>query len=235
MPQSPRYVRIATPHSHRNPFWCNIRRQVSSKWCELPIIAILAAILFPVFAKAREKARQSTCQSNLKQIGVGIMQYAQDYDEMLPANYIYESPGANLMWWDDLIQPYTKNYQVLLCPSNTPGNQYTYARPAWTGVPNPLLYSYSANSNGAGSGAVPIGGGGVSLPLARLVSVANLILIAESNDIELNTYATEVDAWAANGIGNIRKLHNDGSNWLFADSHVKFLKKSEQSMWNPLL
>ncbi len=202
----------------------------------IAIIAILAAILFPVFAKAREKARQSTCQSNLKQIGVGIMQYAQDYDEMLPPNYNYCPPGStNLLWWEDLIQPYTKNYQLVICPSNSPGNPYPSPRPpaSW-GLPIPLMYSYSANSNGGASGTRPIGGWGGGLAMARIVSVANLILIAESNSKELNTFATQSDAMAADGIGSIRKLHNDGANWCFADGHVKFLKKSEASMWDAL-
>jgi len=193
----------------------------------IAIIAILAAILFPVFAKAREKARQTSCLSNMKQFGLGILQYAQDYDERLCPNYSYGSPGANLQWWDDLIQPYTKNYQLLVCPSDT-ATTYTWARTP--GQPNPLLYSYAANSNGGGS-TVPIGGGGASCSLAQLLDPSNTILIAESNDIELNTYLTEVDAYAADGIGTIDKRHNDGSNWLFADGHAKWLQKSQQNMW----
>ncbi|NUQ01493.1 MAG: DUF1559 domain-containing protein [Armatimonadetes bacterium] len=201
----------------------------------IAIIAILAAILFPVFAKAREKARQSTCQNNLKQIGVAIAQYTQDYDERLSPNYIYESPGStNLCWWEDLTQPYIKNYQVVICPSDQPA-PYTWQRPAWTGYPNPLMRSYSANSNGGGSAVIPIGGTATACNLSQIVSAANLILIAESNDTELNTLATDVDAWATNGIGTIDKRHNDGSNWLFADGHVKWLMKSEQAMWNPTL
>ena len=78
----------------------------------IAIIAILAAILFPVFAKAREKARQSSCLSNVKQIGLGIMQYAQDWDEMLPG---YTMGGVP---YYDAISPYIKNSQILRCPSN---------------------------------------------------------------------------------------------------------------------
>ncbi len=198
----------------------------------IAIIAILAAILFPVFAKAREKARQSSCQSNFKQIGLGILQYAQDYDERLPANYVYESPGSNdLLWWDDLIQPYMKNYQLLKCPSDIPAS-YTYRRPAWSWVENPLLYSYSANANGGGAGAV-MNGGNTARMLGDIKSASMLILICESNDIEVSAYATETDAWAADGIGSIDKRHNDGSNWVFADGHVKWLQKSEKYMWDP--
>ncbi|MEN6546618.1 MAG: prepilin-type N-terminal cleavage/methylation domain-containing protein, partial [Armatimonadia bacterium] len=78
----------------------------------IAIIAILAAILFPVFAKAREKARQSSCLSNVKQIGLGLLSYAQDYDEMLPS-FTY----GNIRW-DSLIQAYVKNTQIFKCPSS---------------------------------------------------------------------------------------------------------------------
>jgi len=95
----------------------------------IAIIAILAAILFPVFAKAREKARQSSCQSNLKQIGLALLQYAQDYDEsMLAVNFGAASPGnANTPWpgsvgWPGAlthgIQAYIKSTQCLQCPSD---------------------------------------------------------------------------------------------------------------------
>ncbi len=80
----------------------------------IAIIAILAAILFPVFAQAREKARQTTCLSNLKQIGLGVMQYVQDYDECFPhQNFDYrETPGRaewNPFTWKEMIEPYVKN------------------------------------------------------------------------------------------------------------------------------
>jgi prepilin-type N-terminal cleavage/methylation domain-containing protein len=74
------------------------------------IIAILASILFPVFARARENARRASCQSNLKQIGLGIMQYTQDYDERFPnAGSAYDLPGPVDATWDLVIQPYVKS------------------------------------------------------------------------------------------------------------------------------
>src|SRR4028118_570049 len=86
----------------------------------IAIIAILAAILFPVFARARENARRASCLSNAKQIGLGVMQYAQDYDEKLPFSYTNPGPGGI---WADTIQPYVKNYQMFKCPSNPPGRK----------------------------------------------------------------------------------------------------------------
>src|SRR5258705_6112812 len=87
----------------------------------IAIIAILAAILFPVFAQAREKARQTACLSNVKQIGLGINMYIQDYDETLPLqNGDYQNFLVTLESqpnWPKLIDPYTKNSQIYTCPS----------------------------------------------------------------------------------------------------------------------
>jgi len=92
----------------------------------IAIIAILAAILFPVFAKAREKARQSSCASNLKQIGLGYVQYRQDYDETSPLSWPVTGPegtratscgGNPSYWWQDALAPYIKNEQIFHCPS----------------------------------------------------------------------------------------------------------------------
>ena len=114
----------------------------------IAIIAILAAILFPVFAQAREKARQASCISNTKQVGLATLMYSQDYDELYPPAFGYYPAGIGWMWnytgavpynapcangvcgpswtngmsgfWANVIQPYEKNYQVLLCPSAAP-------------------------------------------------------------------------------------------------------------------
>ena len=92
----------------------------------IAIIAILAAILFPVFAQAREKARQTSCLSNQKQLGLGVMQYVQDYDETYPMAYYYKNNTATTnggsaggyVTWTVLLQPYVKNAQLFVCPSD---------------------------------------------------------------------------------------------------------------------
>ena len=88
----------------------------------IAIIAILAAILFPVFARARENARRSSCLSNLKQIGLGVMQYTQDYDEKYPCRYM----ASETFSWRRNIFPYVKSTQVFACPSNV--NNGNFAR-----------------------------------------------------------------------------------------------------------
>src|SRR5690242_8543722 len=85
----------------------------------IAIIAILAAILFPVFAQAREKARTAACISNGKQMGLGLMMYAQDYDERLPRVYTANFGPVNNgpRDWKNDIEPYVKNQGVFRCPS----------------------------------------------------------------------------------------------------------------------
>jgi len=95
----------------------------------IAIIAILAAILFPVFGRARENARRASCISNLHQIGLGFMQYTQDYDERLPYGKINDTEGNAIegTQWNTSIQPYLKSTQVLRCPSDAVDRTTSYA------------------------------------------------------------------------------------------------------------
>src|SRR5690606_18060354 len=89
----------------------------------IAIIAILASILFPVFARARENARRTSCASNLKQIGLAFLHYAQDYDERLPYHRYYSPPynacAAGYAGWPTFVEPYVKNWQLFNCPSDS--------------------------------------------------------------------------------------------------------------------
>lgn len=114
----------------------------------IAIIAILAAILFPVFAQAREKARQASCLSNEKQTGLAIMQYVQDYDETFPTTGLYyvddwSNPnGSNYHYWAYNIQPYMKSVQAIWCPSDGGSSNGYNDFGDWSG---PRI-SYAANS-----------------------------------------------------------------------------------------
>src|SRR5215468_7733758 len=108
----------------------------------IAIIAILAAILFPVFAQAREKARATQCLSNLKQIGLATRMYSADYDEVLVPNYLY-STTSTYMWWSDLLQPYVKNRDVFVCPSWSDVETYKTAPGA---APQRVKWSYGGNN-----------------------------------------------------------------------------------------
>lgn len=91
----------------------------------IAIIAILAAILFPVFAQAREKARQTMCASNARQIALGVLMYIQDYDETLAPIAVLSPTGAGILW-PDLVAPYIKNDQVRRCPSDAQAKHNSY-------------------------------------------------------------------------------------------------------------
>jgi prepilin-type N-terminal cleavage/methylation domain-containing protein/prepilin-type processing-associated H-X9-DG protein len=139
----------------------------------IAIIAILAAILFPVFAQAREKARQTSCLSNLKQIGLGLIMYQQDWDETVPFNRECSNPipgnvncvdGRALRGWVDLVNPYVKNYGVFKCPSDpvqpiplpagTLDQQgaVAVAGHVWNGPGGQFRSSYARNNNLANNG-----------------------------------------------------------------------------------
>jgi prepilin-type N-terminal cleavage/methylation domain-containing protein/prepilin-type processing-associated H-X9-DG protein len=149
----------------------------------IAIIAILAAILFPVFASAREKARQATCSSNLKQIGLSIMQYTQDYDDMMPQGALVgcgnQSPTCSNgyevdTWW--AIQPYMKTHLTGYCPDAPTG---TVANNQQNGIQG----SYGANdwlwncpSSGWCNGAI---GSPWSHPISKFTAPSNTILIGD--------------------------------------------------------
>ncbi len=131
----------------------------------IAIIAILAAILFPVFAKAREKARQSTCLSNVKQLTLGFMMYAQDYDEYIRSAYL-PMPESRYWSWMFGIEPYVKNDQVFACPSES-------WAVGWGGKsPSPRL-SYGMNYSYLGYSSA-------QYTLGQIKSPAETVLIADS-------------------------------------------------------
>ena len=128
----------------------------------IAIIAILAAILFPVFAQAREQARMSTCLSNFKQMGLGVKMYLDDWDETYPMNRIWQNKGGSecngkgkMITWKHETQPYVKNTGVFKCPSNPRNNlpDETGGDDAFGFTVFPISYAYNGtvlwNSLGA--------------------------------------------------------------------------------------
>src|SRR5260370_7100809 len=110
----------------------------------IAMLAILVAILFPVFAQARERAGMTACLSNMRQISSGIMMYAQDYDETLPYIRFHcpgAKPGSHCLVWKNVIRPYLKSLDVLGCPSNT----YAHPIPALAPDTVPVKPAYNAH------------------------------------------------------------------------------------------
>jgi prepilin-type N-terminal cleavage/methylation domain-containing protein/prepilin-type processing-associated H-X9-DG protein len=198
----------------------------------IAIIAILASILFPVFARVRENARRSSCQSNLKQIGLGIMQYTQDFDETMPLLNNQNAGTPNERYWTDSIQPYIKSYQLLKCPSDTntaqPGVGLTvssYSANA-VGIQHPVSQGTSPWSTHDWFGFMYLR----LVPLAAIPSPSTTIIVADGIDYywQLNNAATTTatinSTTSPRQFGEWRERHLDTINTLWADGHVKALK-----------
>lgn len=211
----------------------------------IAIIALLAAILFPVFGRARESARRSACQYNLKQIGLGVVQYVQDYDEIMPRTY---NPGFR-----DVLQPYIKSKQIFVCPSAAgrdlpTGDTTRYAdAPAgrqWDG--NPLSYYLNVISDwgcgntvySQGCGAFPDqGNAAINLNLFSAPGTTIAIVEAQgSKRTEYNIDQTGTCDPASSHASCLWAGHLGLSNFLFVDGHVKAMKPtatitSDRNMW----
>ena len=113
----------------------------------IAIIAILASLLLPALSRAKEKSRQTACLSNMRQIGVGVMLYADGNRDFLPYGYSYLWPGQNVLWWwQDLCRPYINSEAVYSCPSARPHATWSDLRPP--GTPRPLVKDYVCNALG---------------------------------------------------------------------------------------
>ncbi len=201
----------------------------------IAIIAILAAILFPVFARARENARKSNCQSNLKQFGTAFQMYAQDYDQTWcrqqwvtgmdynAAGQTATSPiNATYYWWT--LMPYTKNLAIAHCPSD-PGNN-----PSNTG---PSFMSYAYNMYLSGQAEANI--------IAQNYNVAQRVVLADGRN---NWMDAEGTCMAYSGSGSAGTYPNEARLWgrhmemmdvLYADGHVKAERPTNmrRAQWYP--
>jgi prepilin-type N-terminal cleavage/methylation domain-containing protein/prepilin-type processing-associated H-X9-DG protein len=184
----------------------------------IAIIAILASILFPVFARARENARRSSCMSNLKQIGLGVLQYTQDFDERLPRSIADGNPrpASDTVFFQ--ISPYIKSEQIFRCPSDS----------SPTGAQN---YSYGYNYRYLGFGPFS----DLAISIAALQEPSLTVMMTDKISIpgDVIDWIYAPASWnrggsdpenggAANTSGWVSKRHLDGTNALWADGHVKW-------------
>ncbi len=180
----------------------------------IAIIAILASILFPVFARARENARRASCMNNMKQLGIGFMMYVQDHDEFFPKNSYGTgetlpcpgSPSTSCnVFWPLRIQPYVKSLQVFNCPSDNT---------RWRGIANDASYqiSYPYNTNFAGG----------DVHMSAIVNPAQTALLADGEGyyryrLYNYCYVSGTDERC------MADRHMEGSVINFADGHVKWM------------
>ena len=194
----------------------------------IAIIAILAAILFPVFAQAREKARQTSCLSNVKQLGTALQLYVDDFDEVYPANVpeprTYNGPVSSIMatdvWgfgaanfptvftWKDALFPYVKNINMYYCPS--------IGKKAWGYGYNVYLCSSDCNHPNDTATA-----------MAEIKNPSEVVFCADvAPDGENNTAHDLILVYQQSA-----QRHNGGQNWCFCDGHAKYFKRS-QGPWD---
>ncbi|MDF2440355.1 MAG: hypothetical protein JWN98_1339 [Abditibacteriota bacterium] len=199
---------IRRSHTSRTPQHNRTRRGFTliELLVVIAIIAILAAILFPVFARARENARRSSCQSNLKQVGLGLLQYRQDYDELFPVQASGTLTDSDVRW-AYAIQPYVKSEQLLQCPSDTvapPEGPTLFDRAKTSGFTD---YWYNGN---LADPANPTSD-------ARLTYPANTVMNGDGVGSAASYYAQKMPGAAAG-------RHLEGANFVFVDGHVKWYK-----------
>jgi len=185
----------------------------------IAIIAILAAILFPVFARAREKARQSACINNMKQLGLAVNMYIQDYDETLPfAEMIvstsvkrpYDEVMSTTLRYMDLLYPYVKNHGVYICPSRAED---------YVGYGYNCYVGYIGNQPGQTGPLYQ----GYKLPNIRRPSQTIVLGDHQCGEHPADQYHQLLPQSAAD-ILRWNTMHNGGQNYAFVDGHAKWLK-----------
>jgi prepilin-type N-terminal cleavage/methylation domain-containing protein/prepilin-type processing-associated H-X9-DG protein len=174
----------------------------------IAIIGILAAILFPVFARARENARRSSCQSNLKQLALGVHQYTQDYDERFPIGLWVDSSSGTDDYQTALenVFPYFKNEQISICPSDSEPLDVDL------GLPGTTPASYTVND----WLFTPMALGAPAPPsLAEVRSPSRLPMNWDGKNVSTNPAAPDIQ---------VARRHFEGADCAFVDGHVKWIK-----------
>ncbi len=218
----------------------------------IAIIAILAAILFPVFAQAREKARQSACLSNLKQIGTACQLYTDDYDETFPINFIKGSyAGTNYLdlwtfdqvWneneigrsWGGCLYPYIKNMRMFVCPSARPevGGAAPHDWSLVTGANNyrgntSYFYSYYMQSHPNLAGLKNPSAQAAFYEWNEIRGYWAVYPLSPTGDSIANLTWNGQGLKMPDAVGS-SKLHNGGGNFCFADGHAKYMKWAAQT------
>jgi prepilin-type N-terminal cleavage/methylation domain-containing protein/prepilin-type processing-associated H-X9-DG protein len=223
----------------------------------IAIIAILASILFPVFGRARENARRSSCQSNLKQIGLGLTQYLQDYDEKMPNSAFgaatADTNAVNYKWMD-AIYPYIKSEQIFVCPSDSDSKYIYWGRLGSLGLTSTHDYG-SYGQNGAyrltGDSQTPPRSAAYLVSLPAIASPSTTVWATDTNNREEanGSFGFSWDSPATNpnvvtgasGFKQLEKIvarHLETTNVLFCDGHVKSMKldalAAKKSIVDPL-
>jgi len=206
----------------------------------IAIIAILAAILFPVFAQAREKARAASCLSNMKQIGLAQLMYVQDYDEAFPAVYndhIVDNGVSKRFIWADAIRPYIKSRDIFKCPTGSPAQIDLTPNDPNSNYPADNVQGTRYQMNMVDGWHWPEGtGSNYPMVLAKSKHPAETAMVQESSNAWWNHWHNSNAAWCRTGtagtdiylLGVLGETtyprHSGGTNIIFMDGHAKYRK-----------
>jgi prepilin-type N-terminal cleavage/methylation domain-containing protein/prepilin-type processing-associated H-X9-DG protein len=192
----------------------------------IAIIAILAAILFPAFSQAREKARQTSCASNLRNLGAAMLMYAGDYDEQLPLA-AYALPNFSFATWQDLVDTYLRNKGIWHCPSSqvskldAAGKRKSHFGYNVLYLTNIRLDFSNANGHSAVSLAA-VGTPAETVFLADAKASINPSWCGDDGKYLLPPSAADAHCW-----GRPNFLHTEGSNVFWLDGHVRWQKPGQ--------
>jgi prepilin-type N-terminal cleavage/methylation domain-containing protein/prepilin-type processing-associated H-X9-DG protein len=199
----------------------------------IAIITILAAIMFPAFAQAREKARMASCMSNLRQLGTASIMYSQDYDEMVLPHCMrdFSDPtGPVYSYWFEMVSPYVRNSQVLVCPSH----QGAVGGHSFVGSYGYLCDGFTLDPANVNYSGLPFGG---IYPMAQLYRPAELVMLGESEKATCRV-CPEYHSHTFPPVWPVQKRHQGGSNYLFFDGHAKWARYEQtlipRNMWKNL-
>lgn len=190
----------------------------------IAVIAILAAILFPVFAQAREKARQTACLSNMRQMTLGVMMYAQDYDETLPLAATATPTG--FLNWHDLVDPYVRNKQIWICPSAQAPIKDIFGKPVCHYGWNAYYLNQSIDVANIYSlnNAPGVTLAGASQPSHLVIMGDNRGIDGKQPDNHLSTYMLPPSQPDADFWGRPEARHTQGAVVALFDGHVKWFR-----------
>ncbi len=199
----------------------------------IAIIAILAAILFPVYSQAREQARAVSCLSNSRQLGLAVTMYADDHDEAYPCSCMIGdmmgAGSANMQSWLDTVQPYVRNRAIFRCPDDS--------SPLWSAMNVPRRSSYGFNGY-----FIPVEPPYFGIQMAEVANPASCVLIAELADSwnqdffqpmywgdppKLTDSMQQMNEWdmmAGEPLTVAIRRHHEGANYVFAEGHAKWLR-----------
>ncbi len=206
----------------------------------IAIIAILAAILFPVFARARAKAQQTACLSNIKQIGLASQMYSSDWHEWLAPGYMVAYvPTPKRVPWHFVLQPYINNWDIVVCPAD-PNLAIASHYGGVLGAPAPVRAGYGMNDI--------VDWPAVGTKMGRWVLMYDTVsgiyrvkqgeLTHPAETIDFVDCSPPYDIWTfsrtalpgATGT-EVAKRHQEGANFAFCDGHAKWMRQTEERNW----